>query len=157
MLAPTYGEVRWGSYAYNAFGTVGVHGLCGWFDPNATSVPPGVLVRETAVVAPADMIAVGDSPLSLWTDFMVCGEIDLDWQMGRIMAYNREPAQMLAAYRQRHHDRFNVGFCDGHAEFLGRLKLFSMTDASLRRWNCDHQPWTEDFMKQAWHGAGNDE
>ncbi len=71
------------------------------------------------------------------------------------MAYNREPAKMLAAYRQRHREKFNIVFSDGHTELLKRRKLFSEDDASMRRWNRDHEPQTVQYMKEFWRGEGN--
>jgi prepilin-type N-terminal cleavage/methylation domain-containing protein/prepilin-type processing-associated H-X9-DG protein len=145
----------WGSYAYNALGSDLAHGLGPVVDPRDVDSLPDALVRESAVAVPSDTIVAGDATLFLWTDFQVSGLIDLSWQFGRVMAYNREPAKMVAAYRLRHHDQFNVVFGDGHTEFPKRLQLFSPTDSALRRWNRDHQPWTANYMENAWTGDGN--
>ena len=43
-----------------------------------------------------------------------------------------------------HNRRANVVFCDAHKEALTFKSLFSVTnDASLRRWNKDHEPHRE--------------
>jgi prepilin-type processing-associated H-X9-DG protein len=45
---------------------------------------------------------------------------------------------------RRHNRRANVVFCDGHVECITFTKLFQATnDASLARWNRDHQPHRE--------------
>ena len=149
-------ENRWGSYAYNAFGSDLQHGLGTGLNEQAANLLQQSLVHDSAVVSPSDTIAAGDSTLFLWVDFIVSGHIDLSWQFGRIMAYNREPAKMLAAYRQRHHEKFNIVFCDGHAEFLRRRTLFSTHEPNLRRWNKDHEPQTNSYMREIWRGQGNE-
>ena len=136
---------RWGSYAYNGLGSVDA-GL-------GQPIAPGLIedsaipwVSEGQVAVPADMITTGDATLFLWVDFAVCGYSWLSWQLGHIMAYNRQPAQMLAAYKQRHQEKFNVVFCDGHTELVARVKLFANQDAALRPWNRDHEPHTAPYF-----------
>ncbi len=138
---------RWGSYGYNGLGSVDD----GLGHPITPGPMEGVAIRwvsEGQVVAPADLIATGDATLFLWVDFVVSGYNTLSWQFGHIMAYNREPAQMLAAYKQRHGEKFNVVFCDGHRELVPRVKLFANQDAALRRWNRDHEPHTAFYFLQ---------
>ena len=53
------------------------------------------------------------------------------------------PAEYLianSAARQRHDNRFNKVFCDGHVESEDFSKPFLPTDDYLRRWNIDNQP-----------------
>ena len=83
-------------------------------------------IKDSEVVAPADMIAIGDvfiPRLSLTHD--------PDYGLVRL------------AY-QRHQGRANVVFCDGHVESPTLRFLFVDTsDAALVRWNRDHQPHRE--------------
>jgi prepilin-type N-terminal cleavage/methylation domain-containing protein len=142
---------RWGSYGYNAFGST-IFGLGEWVDRDQADSVKDHYVAESKVVTPADMIAVGDSTLFLWTDFIVSGDPTFEWQFGRIMEYNRDPASMSAAYQQRHHDKFNVVFCDDHTEFIARKKLFADEDPALQRFNRDHQVHRAEYFKQYWKG-----
>jgi prepilin-type processing-associated H-X9-DG protein len=82
-------------------------------------------------------------------DFLISGSIDLNWQFGRIMNYNREPRRMLEAVKKRHKDRYNVGFCDGHIESLPRRVVFGDEDRALRKWNHNHEPQPFAFANQA--------
>ena len=138
---------RWGSYGYNGLGSVD-NGLGHPITPGPVDDVAIRCVSEGQVVAPADMIAAGDATLFLWVDFVVCGDNTLSWQFGHIMSYNREPAKMLAAYKQRHQEKFNVVFCDGHTELVARVKLFANQDAALQRWNRDHEPHTTFYFSQ---------
>ena len=142
---------RWGSYAYNGFGSTD-YGLGGSVNRDQSQVANSDFVLEANVRVPADMVAASDATLLLWTDFIVSGHMSLDWQLGRIMSYNRQPPKMFAAYQQRHHDKFNVVFCDGHSEFLARKKLFADEDAALQRFNRDHEVHRADYFKQFWKG-----
>ena len=99
---------------------------------------------------PSDLIAIGDATVLLWIDLIVSGTVELNWQFGRIMNYNRQPAKMLAAVKRRHRDRYNVAFCDGHVESVPRRVLFGDLDNSLRRWNHNHQPEPFAFARQAY-------
>jgi prepilin-type processing-associated H-X9-DG protein/prepilin-type N-terminal cleavage/methylation domain-containing protein len=110
-------------YGYNVFGVLMVgdvtnnFGLGGQFTENsATRVPIG----ESEVVAPSEMIAVGDS------DYL---------------AFMRNVGYDFFDGHLRHQDKANVLFCDGHVESLTREGLFEDTsDAALARWNRDHLP-----------------
>ena len=83
-------------------------------------------LRDSEVVSPADMIAIGD-------------------MFSQNPALLREPVFAIAkiAY-QRHQGKANVVFCDGHVESPTLKFLFEDTsDAALVRWNRDHQPHRE--------------
>jgi len=106
-------------YGYNAFGVLPV----GW-ETNALGL---IRARESEVVSPADMMAIGDS-LSLGMTFM---RIDLGADNTARNAY----AFSL------HGGKINVVLCDGHVESPRLQSVFRDTsDASLVRWNRDHQP-----------------
>ena len=109
-------------YGYNAFGMLGVGNLTNNFgllghiaDISGTRIP----VRESEVVAPADMMCVGESDA---------------------FAFMRNSGYDFGG-RLRHRDRVNVVFCDGHVVSPTRKTLFEdTTDTALVRWNRDHQP-----------------
>jgi prepilin-type N-terminal cleavage/methylation domain-containing protein/prepilin-type processing-associated H-X9-DG protein len=110
-------------YGYNAFGLLRVgnrtnnFGLLGHYTDNPESLGP---IRESEVVAPAEMMAIGESDA-----FAFMRALDYDFLGGLL----------------RHQDRANVLFCEGHVESAPRKALFDDTsDAALVRWNRDHQP-----------------
>lgn len=86
----------------------------------------GVRVKESEVMNPAEMMAIGEvfrSRLNFTRD--------TTW------------AALPSAYR-RHHGKANVAFCDGHTESATLISLFRNTnDSALRRWNRDDQPHRE--------------
>lgn len=117
------------SYGYNTYGVLAIGdrttalGLLGCYHRNPYSITP---IRESEVVSPSEMMAIGDS-FEGGVDFM------------------REP--YLAGIKtaaSRHQGKANVVFCDGHVESPTLQFLFADTsDAALSRWNRDHQPHRE--------------
>jgi prepilin-type N-terminal cleavage/methylation domain-containing protein/prepilin-type processing-associated H-X9-DG protein len=97
-------------------------GLQGHFSLKTQSISP---IAESEVVAPSDMIAIGDGFEG--NGLLRRSPIDFFEQWGNILS--------------RHQGEANVVFCDGHAE-SPRLKfLFEDTsDNALVRWSRDHQP-----------------
>lgn len=149
-----------GSYGYNA--DSGIHydlGLAGngW----AFEEGPGQItsmVRESAVLVPSDMIALGDANL-VWGGRIDDGLLassglapgsgsSLVMGLGHTSKTGYYPlllqqsslAYELPAIHQRHQGRQNIGFCDGHVESIKFEKLFATSDQALRRWNSNHQP-----------------
>jgi prepilin-type N-terminal cleavage/methylation domain-containing protein/prepilin-type processing-associated H-X9-DG protein len=118
-----------GSYGYNAHGTQGTNhhtsfGLGGtWL---ALTTPNGWQLRSTRVseiVAPARMIAVGDSPLS--------GKED------RLLGFAELPSFywndfVAAAVASRHTGKWNMLFCDGHVAILGTKAVVDGNNDSVR-------------------------
>jgi prepilin-type N-terminal cleavage/methylation domain-containing protein len=113
------------SYGYNSGGNIwhpdvdGYFGLC-------SDQPSQNMVKDSQVIHPADMIAIGE---------LFNARIELV----------REPSEgsNLIAY-QRHQGIDNVVFCDGHVESIKLKYLFADTsDAALSRWNRDHLPHRE--------------
>ncbi len=152
-----------GSYGYNANGVqfaLSQVGLGGHLtDPkNRSSIVP---VRPAAVVAPADMIELGDANL-MWvasvilnTYYSVDGPVNYSGY-ARLDINSRDVSEspgfpgasgIIQATRHRHQDRFNIVFCDGHAEKIPDAKLFEKTTTALSRWNIDHQPHPELLTK----------
>ena len=82
-------------------------------------------IAESEVVAPSDMMAIGD-----------CFEASA--------LFMRRPIEVFAGFGNiltRHRSKANVVFCDGHVESPTLNFLFEDTsDTALARWNRDHQP-----------------
>jgi prepilin-type N-terminal cleavage/methylation domain-containing protein/prepilin-type processing-associated H-X9-DG protein len=144
---------RWAvnSYGYNGFGVykssanlpnMPLHGLGGttrglsW----ALVAPP---VADSAVVAPSDMMAIGDGFRG--NDGIVTDETMLFGRDANAQEFYPESTRHAA---ERHQTKANVVFCDGHAESPTFQKLFQDADpASLSRWNRDHLPHEDELTK----------
>ena len=159
-----------GSYGYNANGvkytvsTLGLGGAVGKSDPDLTDNvigDAGGHINEAQVLAPADMIAIGDATLSwdlagiMRTYFGVNATQDSydGWALMDINVRNLEERPnfggsqgVIQATLQRHSGRYNIVFCDGHVEGVRRDKLFEQTDTALRRWNNDDLPHADLLM-----------
>jgi len=154
-----------GSYGYNANGTQFAFsklGLGGHLtDPNDTD--SAVAIKESAVVAPADMIALGDAN-QMWllapilrayygingpTTYSGYGRLDINsWLRSTAPGFGGA-AGILKASQERHRGRLQVVFCDGHVEGIPTEKLFDRSDpANLRRWNNDNQPHADQLLRQ---------
>ena len=123
QAAFTYGYNDWGLRDPFQMPQLGLGGDIG-------SVPE---VRESAVVAPANMIMIADS------------RTDTNWD-GNIDA--RQSDQWPA---KRHNNRSNFQFADGHAESARRADAVNPRNLEWRRrWNNDNEPhlqvgnWPED-------------
>jgi general secretion pathway protein G len=123
------------SYGYNALGTAEdggagpatpVLGLSG-----GRGNPP---LFENRVLAPADMIAVGDLAE------IAPGQPDRD---GDITGALNHPDDYIA---NRHSSGANVMFCDAHVEFGKQTNWMKAAFSPRLRWNNDHKPHPE-----TWH------
>lgn len=119
------------SYGYNAFGCCGIGsptnalGLMGHFVSFSALFEP---IKESEVLAPSDMIAIGDS--------FVGGAFFMRQRLDHLDRSGRASS--------RHQGVVNVAFCDGHVESPTLKCLFDDTsDAALVRWNRDHLPHRE--------------
>ena len=122
-----------GSYGYNSFGTRSttyayygsrdVLGLGGvqTYDASQTMDP----IAASRVIVPSDMIAMADS-------MMMAGFDQTTWLLSLKDGLGNKPA--------RHRGGSNVGFCDGHVEFVKKERLVAATTEDRSRWNNDHQP-----------------
>jgi prepilin-type processing-associated H-X9-DG protein len=125
------------SYGYNAWGINGRYSLSEVTYGHGPYGPPPL--TESSVVAPADMIAIGDG-------FSGNGPFrSSDWRIGRVAIQMNAAAKFeTARANARHQGRANMVFCDGHVEAPTLDSLFSDTnDAALVRWTRDHQPHRE--------------
>ena len=119
-------------------------------------------IRENEVVAPSDMIAIGDAIIGagFWggADAFIPGALwahdDLSphsYQTAAILGigapgpFSRaDIALMRAAVKRRHGGRWNVVFCDGHVEHLRTADLFhTRRHDVLKRWNRGNLPHPE--------------
>lgn len=86
-------------------------------------------LAESAVKAPADMVAVCDAK----TTFMG-GDHDADDLPLNVLIEVTMP---------RHNYGFNAVFCDNHVEYGKNTAWLLRTDRARRRWNYDNQPHPE--------------
>lgn len=118
------------SYGYNTYGSS--MAACQGLDEAV----------ESQVVAPADMIAYGDS-----SDL---GYYSLSFI---IPTYGIDMGDHFESWgpSQRHSGGANLLFCDGHVEYGRNRKWVEHRDDVMRRWNRDHQPhpetWEMDLTK----------
>lgn len=134
-------------YGYNGYGAcktnspdpLGLGGHKGVPPPRPgfqSTAPP---VNESEVVAPSDMIAVGDGFIG--GDGTIRDGVALLW---RTRWVNEDYSGSTKHAYSRHQGKANVVFCDGHAESPTLKSLFEDTgDEALSRWNRDHQPHRE--------------
>jgi len=146
------GVLSMGSYGYNANGVqywqseLGLAAL----NPGPFTILP---MPENRVQVPSDMIAIGDATLEYMGSWMlsfygtngpqsVSGIALLDISNYRFSTSSAYPwpQEVLRATARRHRGRFNLTFCDGHVEAIAEKRLFTKAEATLRRWNNDHEP-----------------
>ena len=131
--AVAFGEIVSFGYAYNMWGCgLGVN--LGLDDGGL----PFSQVKESRVVAPADMIAFGDAP-----------ESKLYYSMSiMIPTYGWDEDGTFVSWgpSRRHSGGANVLFCDGHIEYGKYRKWVEHCDDVMRRWNRDHQPHPEHWF-----------
>ena len=135
----TYGPNR--SYGYNASGSppywepasgMGTSplGLDGEFLPPLDVRP----LPEAQVVAPADMVALGDYD---YTTILFLGD-DGDGDGPDLYSTPPPPSSLWDALAGRHSHGANVAFCDAHVEYAKTNRWTAPNDPSKRRWNHDH-------------------
>jgi prepilin-type processing-associated H-X9-DG protein/prepilin-type N-terminal cleavage/methylation domain-containing protein len=135
-----YWEEVYVSYGYNFYGMqsdreitnslLGLGVLSFQLDPDSP-------VKESDVVSPSEMIAVGDG-------FMGGNGIIRDGVGNLMRTYGIPDFGSTARAFARHQGRANVAFCDGHVESPTLKFLFEdPSDAALALWNRDHLPHRE--------------
>jgi prepilin-type N-terminal cleavage/methylation domain-containing protein/prepilin-type processing-associated H-X9-DG protein len=115
------------------------------------------LIRDSEVLVPGDMLAIGDSVLGAQTD-SGHGLYVMTWTHMPVLWYSVlydmdfpgadsplwHPAEGAAFIRQRHGGRWNMAFCDGHVQLFKTRELYNYhSDQVLQRWNRDHLPHPE--------------
>jgi prepilin-type processing-associated H-X9-DG protein/prepilin-type N-terminal cleavage/methylation domain-containing protein len=116
------------SYGYNRYGilslgnTTNHFGLQGQFDDKLRVWQP---IKETQVVVPGDMMAIGD-----------CSNGSVEFRRDKL-----DQAPYYGNFLTRHRGKGNVLFCDGHVESPTLKLVFEdADDRALSRWNRDHLP-----------------
>ena len=130
-------------YGYNVYGlgttpTGFTYGLGGHIDTERSDVNSARPVAESDVVAPAQMMAMGDGFAG--NNGVIRDGLSLLQRKVSVEDYHGSTSRS----RSRHRGLANVVFCDGHVEAIPLVTLFDSLDASaLQRWNSDNQPHAE--------------
>ncbi len=138
-------------YGYNARGMatsgasipLGQLGLGGVVVPNGMSKSLAQIPqRESAIVAPSEMIALGDafseSKGKVYRSLQEWLGINLS-----VVASLAGGVDSQKQARDRHNSKCNVGFSDGHVAGAPFRELFADSETDYQRWNVDHQPHSE--------------
>jgi prepilin-type N-terminal cleavage/methylation domain-containing protein/prepilin-type processing-associated H-X9-DG protein len=108
-----------------------------------------VPVRESEVVNPAQMIAVGDVLEGNFRDYRDARSGYGDPNLSLLIQIGTEAYYSTTGYDpifKRHEGRWNMLFCDGHVESLKPKELFDRKNQEIRRlWNKDNEPHPEVF------------
>ena len=136
------------SYGYNSVGYIGPRGSVSneLFGLEQGFSSSDHLVREEEVRVPSEMIALGDdfalSPKA-GSDFPDDTVMESDFGVISRQETARLPNNVIGVKRAaaRHRSHGNILFCDQHVEALTfKALFFDHDDASLGRWNRDHEP-----------------
>jgi prepilin-type N-terminal cleavage/methylation domain-containing protein/prepilin-type processing-associated H-X9-DG protein len=144
--SPGFPEGPFGSYGYNGGNgavlgrwNLGRHGETA----HTAEGKQQTVTREATVIAPSQMIAVGDSSFVPWLGKFVAGHHELSYQLSMFPAGLALQGQCLRLLRQRHYGNQNLAFCDGHIESIKALELGSNNESIRRRWCYDNEPHPE--------------
>ena len=134
------GVGRFGSYAYNLWGsaghprkskTFGLGPIIFW------DVPP---VKESQVVSPGEMLSIGESRF-LTTNVVSVPGGTVQGGLGGVDSLNcGNPLEKFDP--ARHGKNYNQLFCDGHTGSMSPWVLFNPTNSAVM-WNYDHQAHPE--------------
>jgi prepilin-type processing-associated H-X9-DG protein len=149
-------QYDFGTYGYNAAGPSARYpamglGVAGEDSITGLNSRP---VRETEVASPSSMIAMGDAPITTsdatpsHPAIAAVGSSNLDhfWGQEYVLDGNLTitPRTDVLFTKQRHQNRWNIVYCDGHTRNLKTRELFNYkNDDLLRLWNRDRQPHRE--------------
>ncbi len=127
----TTSKVAGVSYGYNGFGVASANSTkwfgnlgLGWTVNPDLSMPA---IKDTAVVKPADMLAIADS-------FPQSG---YEYIYSFLLSINSIPSP------ERHNGGCNISFADGHVITDKNANVVSNGEFNRRRWNIDNQPHFE--------------
>jgi prepilin-type N-terminal cleavage/methylation domain-containing protein/prepilin-type processing-associated H-X9-DG protein len=139
--APATGSIEVSrNYGYNVWGCdergqrtdLGLSG-----HPDVNGIVP---TREAEVVAPADMIAIGDGFVRTAKNLVIAEADEISRVNPYFQTYNPLYAVMATVAQARHGGYVNVVFCDSHIELLRNQILFLNENPDvLRRWNKDDE------------------
>lgn len=103
-------------------------------------------VKESRVLVPSDMYALGDSYADL-RGYKNASDNDwsshLGWMMGYQAGTEETAIQARISARKRHGGYFSTLLVDGHVEHMRPSKFFGQSDAAMRRFNNDNLPHRE--------------
>jgi len=149
-------EWLWGEYDYNRLGTVqggetaagagGQLGLGPYFQ-GTHDAEVEVYTRESSVLVPSDMVAIGDA---YDEPFKELWGLTLMWGYQSPIGDDPIKERARASTRNRHGGSFNVVFCDGHVQHMKPSKLFGQDDAAAMRLNNDHKPHRDGRQPGLW-------
>ncbi|HEY3853835.1 MAG TPA: prepilin-type N-terminal cleavage/methylation domain-containing protein [Verrucomicrobiae bacterium] len=137
---------RRGSYGYNIWGSrvqdpplasYGIGPIVFWKDTQGVPIPA---VTESEVVAPSEMLSIGDSA---WIKGTLPGSglgVGVEPGGDDILVCN--PNSWAYIYDQRHGEDYNQLRCDGHVSRMRPQRIFTPSN-SAAFWNYDHQPHPE--------------
>jgi prepilin-type N-terminal cleavage/methylation domain-containing protein/prepilin-type processing-associated H-X9-DG protein len=139
-----HGKTVYTSYGYNGCGM----GMSTRADTNSLGLgeqfkrgksnPKVLPVSESEVIAPSEMMALGDG-FTGHDNFLLGGESRI-WRTYYLPSDLKPNSKDLS----RHQGKLNIVFCDGHVESPTLKFLFEDTsDVALVRWNRDHLPHRE--------------
>jgi prepilin-type N-terminal cleavage/methylation domain-containing protein/prepilin-type processing-associated H-X9-DG protein len=134
-----------GSYGYNILGThdSGITpydfgtGLGGYWAKLATTPADDPVFRatkESHVLVPSDMIALGDSRVAVGSIGAVNLTAGREYLSPTLLESNEDKAPRHGGKQQ------NVSFVDGHVESIRRTQLFSSSALARKRWNTHNRP-----------------
>jgi prepilin-type N-terminal cleavage/methylation domain-containing protein len=134
----------WAIYGYSGMGP-----YC--LSPGPPDTVNTSYLKESEVVKPSQMIALGDATLFAYDQpTVVVGATELRYipitYRQKRPGYDREQK----ALQERHHSRQVIGFCDGHVVPIPFAKLFADNPEARRLWNYDYQPHVTEFD---WNGS----
>jgi prepilin-type N-terminal cleavage/methylation domain-containing protein/prepilin-type processing-associated H-X9-DG protein len=146
----------WGEYDYNRWGTIqgglesaGAGGQLGLgpYSQGTGTEASEVYIRESQVLAPSDMIAMGDAYDEPFKELM---GLTMMWGYQMPIGDDLMKSRARVSARNRHSGFFNVVFCDGHVQHMKPSKLFGQDDAALMRLNNDHKPHRDGRQEGLW-------
>ena len=97
---------------------------------------------ESVVLAPADMIAIGDSGAFFNVTLLSPTNTDPSTFLYLSFPYY-VPSVNRPAVGDWHEGGANQVFCDGHSEFAKQSDWIATNSTARQRWNNDHQPHPE--------------
>src|SRR4051812_13623177 len=148
MLVAKGGYMELGySYGYNRVGIddvpgndgrYGLGGTLQWIN-EATHSYTYTPQRENVLVAPEDMVTLGDAFVSFGSKKVARdGDQAVGVNYGGVSTVVGGPDPALRA-RQRHNSHATMAFADGHVESPNFIKLWSDSKTVLARWSVDHK------------------
>ncbi len=156
-VSPNVDEAQVLPYGYNIVGArnqlpnLGLGG--GWVPRTGTAGYSNIrtFTREGTVLAPSDMLCMGDASITGVDGVSVMGSVELSmvclapqWFYNGVVRGLPPGDPTVRAMKQRHGGRWNMGFCDAHVENLRTSDLFNLSNSVVaQRWNIDHQPHNE--------------